>query len=390
MKIGFMLNMFMDDIHKIQSGKMGDYFLLELIPKMLKEGNEVVLITLQRQLDQDFQCESIPYLRFYGVKPLKVGRISAALGFRCEIEKVKRILKKEKCDIVHVNWCYEYAEAALEVNPHNCIITLHDWPNIVCPLIGNFYWKKRQKLGNKVLKSGRVFTAVSPYIEGMYRNTYDGEIRCIPNFVSSSIACPLELKKRMNTSNTSKKIISINNGFNDIKNVKKLIMAFEEVRNIVPDCELHLYGNGYESNGIANQWAQENSKTEGIFFHGQKDRNTVIQALRTSDVLVHPSVEESFGMTLIEAMANKTIVIAGKNSGAVPWVLGQGKYGILTDVNNSHDIAEAIIRFFANLQEMKEIADNAYDYVAREFSIEKVAERYNSMYKEIYVKKQRD
>lgn len=383
MKIGFMLNMFMDDIKKMQRGKIGDYFLLELIPRIINEGNEVVLITLQRQLDHDFQCENISSLRFYGVKPLKIGRISAALGFRYEIEKIKKILQKEKCDIVHANWCYEYAKAAIEVNPNNCIITLHDWPDIVCPLIGNFYWKKRQRLGNKVLSSGRIFTAVSPYIEKMYKNTYKGEIKCIPNYVSSSVVCPIDKKK--NTVHI-KKIISINNGFNKIKNVQKLLIAFEKIRNRISDCELHLYGNGYEINGIANQWVQENSKMEGIFFHGQQDRNTIIQALETSDVLVHPSVEESFGMTLIEAMVNKTLVIAGENSGAVPWVLGQGSYGILVDVNDPDSIVQAVMWASTHPQETKKIVDKAYDYATNVFSIEKVGKNYISMYKQIYLK----
>jgi glycosyltransferase involved in cell wall biosynthesis len=60
------------------------------------------------------------------------------------------------------------------------------------------------------------------------------------------------------------------------------------------------------------------------------------------DVLVHPSREESQCMVVIEAMAMGLPVIAGKCSGAIPWVLAGGKAGMLVDVTSAKAIARAM------------------------------------------------
>jgi L-malate glycosyltransferase len=63
--------------------------------------------------------------------------------------------------------------------------------------------------------------------------------------------------------------------------------------------------------------------------------------MRAASVLAHPSLEESFGMIVLEAMATGTPVVAGRASGAVPWLLANDA-GVLVDVRNSAAIAEAI------------------------------------------------
>ena len=60
------------------------------------------------------------------------------------------------------------------------------------------------------------------------------------------------------------------------------------------------------------------------------------------DVLVHPSLEESHGMAVTEAMAIGLPVIGGKYSGAIPWTLGDGKAGMLVDVRSPHAIADGM------------------------------------------------
>lgn len=381
MKIGFLITLSNQDVeylmnYKSNSGKQS--FLLDLISYYEKADHEVFVITFS-DIHGDIVVQHNK-TKVYILKRLNHGRVRAMINFSHEINKVKKVLVKEEYDVLHAHWCYEMAHAAIEVNRDRTIITLHDWPDTVCPLIGNYYWKKRQKLGNIVLKNGKNFTAVSPYIMETYLKHHFGNIVCVPNYIDKSISVPCnEIEIRADRF----KIISINNGFDNRKNVKKLIVAFSKVKRKLVNSELHLFGSGYEVRGAAYTWAAENNLLDGIVFEGTKSRNDVISALRNSDLLVHPSIEESFGMTLIEAMVNGVAVVAGDKSGAVPWVLGHGEYGVLTNIHNEDVMANSIINILEDFETRKVLVYKSYNYALKTFSIESVAEQYLDLYKTV-------
>lgn len=74
----------------------------------------------------------------------------------------------------------------------------------------------------------------------------------------------------------------------------------------------------------------------------------------TMDLLLHPALEESFGVVVAEAMALGLGVVAGAASGAVPWVVGPVDAksgcaaGVLTDVRDASSIASALAEAFDN------------------------------------------
>lgn len=378
MKIGFLLGMLDDDIDALKRGDDGSYFLCNLYRQYSSLGHDVVVITMHRNIKKDFRTEYNKHLVVHGLAPLKHGNISAFLMFSYEIKKIKHVLHRENVDVIHAHWCYEYAMAALLENSDRTVITLHDWPDVVCPLIGNFYWKQRQKLGNFVLKKAKVVTAVSYYTAGFYKNRFPNrKIIIIPNFIKETTQSdPKEKKDYL-------RLVSINNGFSQRKNVGILIKAFEIVREKMPDARLSLLGSGYEEKGEAYQWALENSDITNISFEGLKTRTETLQILHKSDILVHPSIEESFGMTLIEAMQQKVFVIGGKDSGAVPWVLGYGKYGSLVDVTKPEEIADAVMNACSNYESTKSMVEDAFTYVNSTFTINNVANSYLKLYSDM-------
>jgi glycosyltransferase involved in cell wall biosynthesis len=56
--------------------------------------------------------------------------------------------------------------------------------------------------------------------------------------------------------------------------------------------------------------------------------------LSKMSILLHPALEESFGMAVAEAMALGLPVVAGVEAGGLPWLLDEGKAGFLTDVRD--------------------------------------------------------
>ena len=137
---------------------------------------------------------------------------------------------------------------------------------------------------------------------------------------------------------------SVSNNWGGLKNGRQLVKAFGLLRSKLGDnVELWLFGDEHESGGPANVWAKQQSLDTGIRFVGHIPYMQCLTTLAESvDVLVHPSLEESQCMAVIEAMAMGLPVIAGKFSGAIPWVLAGGKAGMLVDVRSAEAIAHGM------------------------------------------------
>jgi glycosyltransferase involved in cell wall biosynthesis len=97
-------------------------------------------------------------------------------------------------------------------------------------------------------------------------------------------------------------------------------------------------------------------------------------------VFCHPSLEESFGMVLIEALLAGLPVVAGRKSGGVPWVLFDGQAGLLVDVRNSRKIAEGISTAIQHPASTVSANLDLATELPRRYSAETVARQYVDVY----------
>jgi glycosyltransferase involved in cell wall biosynthesis len=100
-------------------------------------------------------------------------------------------------------------------------------------------------------------------------------------------------------------------------------------------------------------------------------------------LLVHPSLEESFGNTLVEAMAQWTPVVGGEASGAVPWVLDGGKAGLLTDVTEPASLATSIRRILNSKELWLSYSEAGYKRAHSTFQLSQIIDRYIEVYEEM-------
>jgi glycosyltransferase involved in cell wall biosynthesis len=123
---------------------------------------------------------------------------------------------------------------------------------------------------------------------------------------------------------------------------------------------------------------------EGIDFVGRVNHETLLRRLAGEiDVLVHPSLEESFGNTLVEAMALGIAAIAGRDSGAVPWVLDDGQAGLLVDVRSPQAIAEAMVLLLEDTDYRQSISKAGQTRARSEFSPGRIAACYERVYEKL-------
>ena len=115
---------------------------------------------------------------------------------------------------------------------------------------------------------------------------------------------------------------------------------------------------------------------------GRIPSGQVYEELSKCEILISTSREESFGMPLIEAMASRCLVVGGRESGAVPWVLDYGRAGLLVDVENPEQIAEEIIAVLYDRYRFMNYIERGTEYVKDNFLLDAVYNKYNSLYEE--------
>lgn len=136
------------------------------------------------------------------------------------------------------------------------------------------------------------------------------------------------------------------------KNIDKLIMAINEM----PDYTLTVIGDGKEIKNL-KRIAQKNIKFTGHLEHSQ-----VIEEMKKSDIFILPSVNETFGMTYLEAMTCGCITVGIENEG-IDGIIKNEENGFLIKPNKDDikNVLDKISNF--NKQQLKNILQNCYNTV---------------------------
>ena len=144
------------------------------------------------------------------------------------------------------------------------------------------------------------------------------------------------------------------------KNIDKVIKACDKYENI----ELTVIGEGKENlKKLSNK----------PIFTGQLPHNEVLERMKASDIFILPSINETFGMVYLEAMAAGCITVCRRNDG-IDGIIKDNVNGFLCDnveevldrilaSNNKDEILENAYRTVCNLSEMN-AAENYINYLA--------------------------
>jgi glycosyltransferase involved in cell wall biosynthesis len=173
------------------------------------------------------------------------------------------------------------------------------------------------------------------------------------------------------------------NGWGRIKNARAGMKAFALVKARAPYLELRLIGLDFGVGEAAEKWARRQGIASGMSFLGKLGYSAVIDELRSAHLLLHPAVEESFGMTVAEAMALGVPVVGGAKSGAVPWLLGEGQCGVLTDVTCPERIAEALESLLSDDLLYCACSQMGKQRARSMFGAERVAAQFESTYERV-------
>jgi len=100
-----------------------------------------------------------------------------------------------------------------------------------------------------------------------------------------------------------------------------------------------------------------------------------------ADVYINPSYYESFGVSIVEAMAAGVPVVAA-NGGAVPDLVLDGQTGLLVEAGNPSAMADAVMRLFRDVELRRSISSVAREMVAERYSWEAICSSLMTSYRD--------
>ena len=116
-------------------------------------------------------------------------------------------------------------------------------------------------------------------------------------------------------------------------------------------------------------------------FEGLQPRSWIFRHLAEFDVLVHPSLDEGFGLTIVEGIAAGLPVVTSDEGGPAE-IVKNGRYGWEFRTGDSKSLARCIYSLLekTNRAEIDRIIENAYKYTKKNFDISITVAKYKREY----------
>lgn len=362
---------------------LGASFLTPIFEELIKRGHEVIIFTLDKQITEETVLVG---------KNMKIyinnyrERHRGFNFFKTEIKNLKQMIIKENVDILHAHWTYEFAISAL-LTHEKVLVTAHDSPIKVLKYMPDFYRFVRMIMAYYALGKTHLLSVVSEDTADhlrKYKFYNRQELYTIPN--------PIKINNIINCENievTNDEIVfaAVMNGWVKLKNPIILLKAFQQLKLKHKNVRLVLIGKDYGEKEHAHIWAVENNCFDGVTFLGEMEREKVHEILNQKvDVLVHPSLEESFSLIIAEAMKLGIPVIGGICSGAVPYTMGKGISGLLVNMRSFDELLTAMEKMLDKDLRI-EFGTKGNYFATENYDLNKVVDQYEKLYYLLYLGK---
>ncbi len=330
---------------------------------LAKRGFTITVITLGEEPIAGIETINLP-----------VGR-SRSRGYFRHLGKIKKLVNKLRPDLIHAHYSTGFGLWGYYSKFHPYLISV--WGSDIIGFPDNFI--KRIFL-RKILTSADFITATSNYLKKQTLRLYpqlESKISIIP----FGVEIPEAFADRK--SDDIVRLVYIKK-HEKIYGPDVLLAAMQKVIRIKPSIHLTLAGRGSMTAELRQQSKQlgiENS----VDFCGFINSDEISSFLSQYDIMVMPSLQESFGVAVLEASAVGLPVVAS-NIGGVPEVLISEKTGILVPPGRAEKLSQAIIRLAENAELRRTMGQAGRKMVAEKFrwevSLDKMAELYERLVSE--------
>jgi len=294
------------------------------------------------------------------------------------------IIKKEKIEIIHAHWILPQGFIGIllkKIFKLPILVTIHG--SDLFPLKNRFF-KSMQRF---VIKNANFVTVNSPAARDELIKRfpeYSHKIKTIPMGIDTNLFNRRNLRKPSRYSKN--KLLLFVGRLSDQKGLQYLIDSLQEVIRHYPNVKLLIIGEGAYKKFLIDKSISKSVELN-IEFLGPLSHKDISYYYNIADIFVMPSLSnetgtESLGLALLEAMASGCAVI-GTNVGGIPYIVKNGRNGVLIQQKNSYELSKAIITLLNDPKKSKKIGNNAAEFVKDNYSWQKISNNFIKVYQGI-------
>ena len=242
--------------------------------------------------------------------------------------------------------------------PHISIIHQSDF-QVLTNFKYAFYFKKRLQ---NALKNSTLIGARNHFLAKKLNADF-----VLPSYIDEKFIVKNKIQNKKLKLITLSKLIKR-------KNIDKVIKALS---NVDFDFKYSIYGQGRELNKL-EKLIQKHNLSNKIKIHPHINHDFIWEKLDENDVFILPSVNETFGISYLEALARGLIVIGTKNTGIDGFIQNE-ENGFLIEptIQEIINILEKI-----NKINKEKIIENSLSNI-QNYTKEKIMNKYNEIIKKI-------
>ena len=266
--------------------------------------------------------------------------------------KLRKIVKT--FDVIHVHCCSGWgflpAVMGIKVGKRlgkRVVLTYHGGG-------GEVFFDKHPRLVHKYLKRTDANIVLSGFLATVF------EKHGLPYIVIPNI---IELDEtRFRERNPIQPHYICIRAHESLYNIPCIFRAFQRVQQAIPNATLTLVGDGSQHESLVQQ--AETLGLKNVVFTGRVNNDQIYDYLDRVDVMLSAPRVDNMPVSLIEAM-NAGLLVISSRVGGVPFMVEDGKNGLLFESDNDAELAEKMKWAVEHPVESNRITREAFEFVKK-------------------------
>ena len=276
-------------------------------------------------------------------------------------------------------WSADWSNIISRIKGKPLVVTYHN--DIIGSGVADTIAKVYNKTALKFLlnKADRIIITQDDYINSPHLANYKDKVVTIPNGVDSSLFKPKDERCKNQIF-----FLSVLDRFHKYKGLDYLLEALAGVKDEIGDVKLIVGGKG-ELMDYYKDMTKQLGIDKNVEFKGFLTDEEVIDYYATSELFILPSIsslQEGFGIVVLEALSAKTPVISTDIVGVSDDVIATNS-GIILPPKDTKALSRAIVKILKDKELQKSMGENGRKLVQSKYEWKQIAASIHDLYEEL-------